>query len=117
LIIAALVAIYNPLLGLIAGALAEAIFCALLFWKLQSSEEFNYESFYGQLLSQMTIKGEIYIWDILHITMARIASYLLSATVLSSWVVPSIYALVGSLTPWWFVIPGLLYLFSIIHHV
>ena len=115
LLIGALVAIYNLPIGLLAGALSEAFFCILLFWKLRSEEEFNYESVYGQLLSQMTISAEIYIWDILHIAMARITSYVLSATVLLSWSMPFIYSVVGTLSPLWLIPPAALFLYSITH--
>ena len=84
------------------AALIEIIFCILLVRALRSSAEFNYESFYGQLLSQLTISGEIELGDIIHHISARVASYLMAGGIIYfcySW--------------WLLIIPAVLFLSTI----
>lgn len=73
-----LTAITTLFIGLFVGALTEALCCGLLLIKLRGAAEFDYESIYGQILSQMTTQGTIALGDIVHISSARVASFVIA---------------------------------------
>jgi len=84
-----------------AGIIMELAIAIVLFRKLISEKEFDYDSFIGQLLLQYTMIPEIGLTSLLHLISARIVSY----------------AVFIMLTGWWLIIPILLYISTVVHYL
>jgi|WetSurSiteA1Bulk_404760.scaffolds.fasta_scaffold29400_1 hypothetical protein len=90
----------------ITGIVTELVIAIVLFKKLIGEKEFEYDSFVGQLLLQYTMLPEVGLTSLLHLISARIASYALLFIIYTS-----------SLMWFWYVIPIVLYLSTVIHYL
>lgn len=94
-------------LALLAGIVVEITIAIILFRKLTSFNEFDYDSLVGQLLLQYTLLPEVGLMSLLNLIGARVACYAIILIMMAKEAFGSI----------WFFIPIIIYILTIVHYV
>lgn len=95
-----------PIAGLVAAICIEASNFVVIYRSLCSKNEFQYDSFIGHLLTQYVVLPDVSFYDILQLVCARVASYMVA------W-----FILVIDINLLFLIIPGIVFLSTIIHYI
>ena len=86
---------YAPLIVGCVGLGLELLMLAIILWRLRSSSEFDYDSFYGQILFQYLNDDEVNIMTIINYVGLRVVGYIL--LIFSFWYfIPSVVFVLGT---------------------